>query len=461
MKLVILGASPGGYVAAIRAAQLGADVSIIEKEEVGGTCLNKGCIPTKTILASSNAYARARDLSDFGIDIKGDITPDMKKIVERKDRIVSTQIKGIRSLLKSWNIDNIPGHGKFISSDEIRVLAPNGSEETIKADSFIIATGSRPASIDTLPFDGLNIISSTEALSLTKVPESILIVGAGVIGCEFAFMFRELGSDIIMVERFPRALSTEDESVSKLLERELKKRKIKLLTDVKVDSISIKDRRVVSSLSNGSQLTTSKLLVSIGRSLNSDDIGIENTGIEIGERGEILTDDKMQTNVKNIFAVGDVTGGAMLAHVASNQGIVAAENIMGHDRRFDGSVIPWVIFTSPEIASVGLREHEARDKGIDYIVGEFQFRGLGKAHAMGEIAGFIKIVVEKDTDLVLGAHIVGPHASDLIHECALAIHKHIKAKDIARMIHAHPTLSEGLVEAAEDAYGTAIHAPRK
>ncbi|MEE9523653.1 MAG: dihydrolipoyl dehydrogenase [Thermodesulfovibrionales bacterium] len=461
MKVAILGAGPGGYVAALKAARSGADVTVIERAEVGGTCLNRGCIPIKTLLASSEAYSKAKKLESFGIDLKGSISPNMKKIMERKDSVVSTQVKGIIGLLKSWGVTLKEGEGKFISPNEIKIISRDGSEETIDADKFIVATGSRPSEITTFPFDGKNIISSTEALELSDIPKSMLIIGAGVIGCEFACMYSELGTDVTIVELLPRAVSTEDETISRLLERELKKKKITLFTDIKVEKVEIKDSSVKAFLSNGRDITVQKILVSIGRSLNSSEIGLENTGISIGPRQEIIVNDSMQTNVPHIYAIGDVTGGIMLAHVASKQAIVAADNIMGANTRIDYSVVPAAIFTSPEIGSVGLREGQVKENGIPYSVGEFQFRALGKAHAIGEIAGLIKLISEKDSDRILGAHIIGPHASDLIHEFAVAMSSGLKAKDIANTIHAHPTLSEGLMEAAEDIHGGAIHKPKR
>lgn len=461
MKIAILGAGPGGYVAAIKAAQLGAEVTIIESTEVGGTCLNWGCIPTKTLLASSEVYAKTKELDSFGIDMSGSISPNMQKILERKNKVISTQVKGIRGLFKSWGVTLKEGRGTFISPGEIKVQMKDATEETVTADAFIIATGSRPAQIPAFPFDGKNIISSTEALELKEIPKSLLIVGAGVIGCEFACIYSELGSEVTIVELMPRAVSTEDEAVSKLLEKELKKKKVKLITEIKVEKVEVKDDGVHVFLSNGKELVAEKVLVSIGRAFNTNGIGLENAGVSMGPRKEIPVNEKLQTNVPHIYAIGDVTGGILLAHIASKQGIIAAENIMGADKKFDSSVVPAAIFTSPEIGSVGLREHQAKEKGLDYKIGEFQFRALGKAHAMGEISGFIKIIAEKSSDKILGAHIIGPHASDLIHEFAVAMHGGLKVKDIAETIHAHPTLSEGLMEAAEDVHGAAIHMPKK
>jgi dihydrolipoamide dehydrogenase len=460
MRITVLGAGPGGYVAALKAAQLGAEVTVIEDTEVGGTCLNRGCIPTKTLLASTEAYSLAKNLSSFGFEYDGEITPRMEKIMQRKQKVVDVQVKGIKGLFKSWGVELKYGKGRLLSGKEILISGEKG-EERISSDRIIIATGSRPAQIPTFPFDGKNIISSTEALELDSIPQSMLIVGAGVIGCEFACIYKELGTDITMVELLPSAVSTEDEEISTLLERELKKKKIKLFKEVRAEKVDVREDGVHTLLSNGKEIITEKVLVSIGRAYNTDCIGLEDAGIETGERGEIKVNEKMETSVPGIYAVGDVTGGILLAHVASTEGVIAARNALGADEKIDYSVVPAAIFTSPEIGSVGLREQQGRDKGINYITGHFQFRALGKAHAMGEISGFVKVIADKVTDRILGVHIIGPHASDLIHEAALAIKAGLKVKDIAKTIHAHPTLAEGFMEAAEDVHGEAIHVPRK
>lgn len=461
MKLAILGAGPGGYVAAIKAAQLGAQVTVIEETEVGGTCLNRGCIPTKSLVASSEMLAKARELKDFGIELKGEIIPNLSKIIERKNKIVNTQVKGIRYLLKSWGITLKEGRGAFQSPSEIGVTLKDGSKDIVTADKIIIATGSQPSQIAAFPFDGDRIISSNDAINLTDIPNSLLIVGAGVIGCEFACIFKELGSEVSIVEMLPRAVATEDTEISELLERELKKKKIKLYTNVKIERVDVKDDGVHALLSDRKEIFAEKVLVSIGRALNSDGIGLETIGINKGIRSEIIVNEKMETNVAGIYAIGDVIGGLLLAHVASKEGITAAKNAMGGDEKIDYSVVPAAIFTSPEIASVGLREYQAVEKGIKVRTGHFQFRSLSKAHVVGEIAGFIKIVSDEASDRILGVHIIGPHASDIIHEAAIAIKKGMKTRDIAETIHAHPTLSEGLMEAAEDVHGEAIHVPKK
>ncbi len=461
MKLAILGAGPGGYVAAIKAAQLGAQVTVIEETEVGGTCLNRGCIPTKSLSASSEMLAKLRQSEDFGIELKGEIIPNLSKIIERKNKIVNTQVKGIRGLFKSWGITLKEGRGVLQSPSEIEVTLKDGSKETTTADKIIIATGSRPSQIPAFPFDGDRIISSNDAINLTDIPKSLLIVGAGVIGCEFACIFKELGSEVSIIEMLPRAVATEDIEISEQLERELKKKKIKLYTNVKVEKVDVKDDGVHAWLTDGKETVAEKTLVSIGRAFNSNGIGLETIGINKDIRGEIIVNEKMETNVPGIYAIGDVIGGLLLAHVASKEGITAAKNVMGGDERIDYSVVPAGIFTSPEIGSVGLREHQAAEKGIKVRTGHFQFRTLAKAHIMGEISGFFKIVSEETTDRILGVHIIGPHASDLIHEAAIAIKKGLKTKDIAETIHAHPTLSEGLMEAADDVHGEAIHVTKR
>ncbi len=461
MNITVLGAGPGGYVAAIKAAQLGAEVTVIEDGEVGGTCLHWGCIPTKTLIASAEVLHKTRNAKSFGLELDGTITPNIEKIVERKNKVVGTQVKGIRGLFKSWGVNLIEGRGVIVEPKKILVTLKDGSSQEVDTDKIIIATGSRPAQIPVFPFDGKRILSSDHAVNPDSIPKSLLIVGAGVIGCEFAFIFKEFGSDVTMIEMMPNAVSTEDEEISQILERELKKNRIKLLTSTSVDKVDVKDDAVSAQLSNGKTVEAEKVLVSIGRSVNSENMGLEEVGVNRGQRGEILVNEKLETNVEGMYAIGDVIGGIMLAHLASKEGIVAAENAMGGDARVNYDVVPAAIFTSPEIGSVGLREKQAVEKGIKYKVGKFQFRGLGKAHAMGEISGMFKIISEQESDKILGAHIIGAHASDLVHEIAVAMEKGLTVKDIAHTIHAHPTLAEGVMEAAEDVHDMAIHSPKK
>jgi dihydrolipoyl dehydrogenase len=462
VKLTIIGAGPGGYVAAIRAAQKGAQVTVVESAEVGGTCLNLGCIPTKTLIASAEALAHVRNAADFGIEVPGEVGYNLAKVRERKDKVVSIQVKGIKGLFKSWGVSLIEGRGSLLSPDVVRVVQKDGTTMDVKSDKVIIATGSRPAKLPGFPFDGESVITSDDAVLLKKIPQSLLIVGAGVIGSEFAFIYRTFGADVTMVEMVPHAISTEDEEMSELLERELKKAKIKLMVNVKVEKVEKgSDGMMTARLSNGQEIRTEMILVSIGRSLNSEHLGLDDVGVGRGKRGEIVVNERMETGVPGVYAIGDVTGKIMLAHVASHQGLVSVENALGGNEMMDYAVVPSCVFTMPEIGSVGLREKSAAEKGIKYRVGRFQYRALGKAHAIGEITGMMKILADEATDKVLGVHICGAHATDLIHEGALAITMGATATQLGHMIHAHPTLAEGVMEAAEDVHKTAIHVPKK
>ncbi len=457
MKVAIIGSGPGGYVAAIKAAQLGAQVTVIEEGELGGTCLNWGCIPTKALTASAEILHKLRHLEDFGLEARGEIHVNLSRVMERKAKVVSGMAKGIASLFKAWGVNVINGRGRLRSNREVVIDKRDGTTETLSANTVIIATGSRPAELPLFPLDGQKILSSSDALSLKEVPKSLIIVGAGVIGCEFACIFSEFGSEVTMLELLPRPVFTEDEEISGILERELKKRKIRLLTSVKAKAAEVTNDGVKVTLEDGRELKACKLLVSIGRAFNTEGLGLEQLGINTGPKGEIVVNRRMQTNVEGVYAIGDVTGGMLLAHVASKEGIVAAYNACGIDREIDYSVVPSAIFTTPEIGSVGLREQQCREKGIAVKTGGFQFRALGKAHAMGEIAGMVKVIADAASDRVLGVHIIGPHASDLVHEGALAIQAGLTSKELGDMIHAHPTLSEALMEAAEDVHGEAIH----
>src|SRR5208283_1528473 len=460
MRLAIIGAGPGGYVAALKAAQLGASVTVIEGYEVGGTCLNWGCIPTKTLLASAEILHKARNLAEFGIDTSGQVSPNLSKMMERKNKVVATQVKGIRSLFKMWGINLIEGRGELCNPKKVEILKKDGSTETIETDKIIIATGSSPAHLPLFPFDNEFILSSDDALTIQSIPQSLIIIGAGVVGCEFACLFRELGTEITMIEMMPRAISTEDHEISDILERELKKKKIRLLTSAKVEKAERENDRMRVYLEGGREVSGEKVLVSVGRGYNAEGLGLETMGVIRGPRGEIVVNNKLETNVNDVYAVGDVTGGMLLAHKASKEGIVAAYNACGIQKSIDYSIIPAGIFTSPEIGSVGLREHQALAKGIAIRTGHSQFRWLGKAHALGEITGMFKIVADATTDRGLGMHIIGPHAADLVHEGALAMKAQLTVREVADMIHAHPTLSEGIMEACEDVHGEAIHAPR-
>ena len=458
MHLTIIGAGPGGYVAAIRAAQKGAAVTVIEESEVGGTCLHWGCIPTKTLIASAAALEQTRHAGELGIEVSGPVTYTLEKIRERTAKVVAAQVKGIRALLKGRKVSVIPGRGRLIDTQVVRAVRADGTTQDLRSDAVIIATGSRPALPAGFPFDGEAVLTSDDAVGMRKVPASIIIVGAGVIGCEFAFIYRALGASVTLVEMLPRALATEDGEIAGIIEREFKKARMRLLTQVKVSSVTKRADGMVSLiLSNGQELVAEQVLVAAGRTVNSGDLGLEEAGVATGTRREIVVNDRMETNVPGIYAVGDVTGTVMLAHVASHQGIVAVENCMGGDARMDYAAVPSGIFTMPEIGSVGLREHQAAEQGISVTIGRFPYRSLGKAHAMGEYTGLVKVIADAATDKVLGVHVCGAHATDIIHEGVLAVSTGVTAAELAGTIHAHPTLAEAVMEAAADVHGEAIH----
>lgn len=467
--LAILGAGPGGYVAAIRAAQLGARVTVIENQALGGVCLNWGCIPSKALLSVVELGDKAKKAKDFGIQLGGPVTYDPAVMVARKNKVVSTLVKGIATLFKTWNIEHLEGTGELLDARTIRVTKPDGAETRVVADGLIIATGSSWPNLPLFPIDGTQIITSKQALDLSRIPVSLLIVGGGVEGCEFASLYSGLGTQVTLVELVPRLLPLEDEEISQMMERELKKRGVDIRTGVTVDQIVRQPDLVTAHLRDGLSLNVEQVLVSVGRGFNSRGIGLEKAGVQVGTRGEIVVNDRMETNVPGVYAIGDVVGKAMLAHVASAQGKVAVENFMGRPRTIDYDVIPTGIFTLPEIGRVGLTEQQARDRCVaagkdpqqSVKVGRFRYGGLGKAQATGDIQGLLKVVADAESDRILGVHILGAHAADLVHEAALAMHLGATVSRVAEMIHAHPTLAEGLMEAMEDVHGHAIHLARK
>ncbi len=460
-RIAIIGAGTGGYVAAIRAAQLGARVTLIESAAVGGLCLNWGCIPSKSLLACAELAQKIKKAGEFGIAITGTVTYDLARMVERKNRIVAGLVKGVRTLLKTWNVELIEGRGMLVGPTTVRVVKPDATETTLQADAVIVGTGTTAPALPNLALDGTHIISSREALDLTAIPDSLLIVGGGVEGCEFASLFGALGTKVTLVEMLPRILPTEDEEVSALLAAELKKQGVTILANARVDKAAVGSDGVTTALADGGAVTSAKVLVSIGRRFNTGGLGLEEAGVRLGRRGEILINERMETTVPGVYAIGDVTGKAMLAHVASAQGKVAVRNILGHPATMQYDVIPSGIFTFPEIGRVGLTEQEARQCGMEIKIGRFRPIGLGKAHASGETTGLMKIITEAKTGRVAGVHLVGAHAADLIHEAAVAMQMGATAGTLAETIHAHPTMPEGLMEAAEDVEGMAIHLARR
>lgn len=467
--IAILGAGPGGYVAAIRAAQLGARVTVIEKEKLGGVCLNWGCIPSKALLSVVELGDKLKKADEFGLVLQGPAAYDLARMVSRKDKVVASLVKGIATLFKEWGIEHIIGQGTLKNERTITVTKPDGSHLDIQADALVIATGSSWPNLPQFPIDGRQILTSQQMLDLSHVPASLLIIGGGVEGCEFASLYSGLGTQVTVVELQSRVLPLEDEEISATMERELKKRGVSVLPGTTIENLERSPDMVVAHFNDGSAVAVEKLLVSVGRGFNSRAIGLEQTGVQIGRRGEILVDDRMETSRAGIYAIGDVTGKAMLAHVASTQGQVAVENILGHRRTINYDVIPAGIFTLPEIGRVGLTERQARERaevgGQDskrsVKVGRFRYGGLGKAQATGDVTGFFKVIADASTDKILGVHILGAHAADLIHEATLAMQTGATVSQVAGMIHAHPTFAEGMMEAMEDVGGSAIHLIRK
>ena len=459
MKIAVIGGGPGGYVAAIKAAMLGGDVTVIEKKKVGGTCLNVGCIPTKALLASSSMLMNIKEAKNFGINIDGEVNADFSAVMSRKDKIVDQLISGIEFLFDKRGINLVNGFGKLIDKNTIEVTKEDGSVETIKADKIILANGSVPIVPPMFPYDKKRIITSDEVLGLSELPKSMLIIGGGVIGCEIGQFFRTLGTDVTIVQRGEQLLPFEDQDVVKQLQRQFKKDKIKVLLNSGVDSCEVVGDEVVSTLSDCKKVSTQYVLVAIGRKPNIEGSGIEELGIELN-RGKIVVNENLETNIEGIYAIGDLINTPMLAHVASKEGIVAVENAFGKSKKVDYKAVPRCVYTEPEVAAVGKTQKELDAEGIKYNVGQFEFRGLGKAQAIGHIQGFIKVLADSE-DKIVGASVVGPHATDLLTELSLAVHLGLTVEQVGDVIHAHPTLSEGLMEALHDVHGECVHSAPK
>lgn len=466
--LVILGGGTGGYVAAIRASQLGLKTAIVEKGKLGGTCLHNGCIPSKALLRSAEVYATAKHSEDFGV-MTSDVSINFGKVQERKNKIVDQLHKGVQHLMKQGKIDVYEGTGRILGPSifspmpgTISVEMNNGEEnEMLIPKNVIVATGSRPRTLPGLDIDGELVMTSDEALALEEVPSSIIIVGGGVIGIEWASMLSDFGADVTVIEYADRIIPTEDKEISKEMQRLMKKKGVKIVTGAKVlpETLQKGEGVTISAEVKGSQkeFSAEKLLVSVGRQANTEGIGIENTDIQI-EKGFIAANEYFQTKESHIYAIGDVIGGLQLAHVASHEGIVAVEHIAGQNPSpIDYSLVSKCIYSSPEAASVGLTEDEAKEKGHNVKTGKFSFRAIGKALVFGESDGFVKIVADKDTDDILGVHMIGPHVTDMISEAGLARVLDATPWEVAHTIHPHPTLSEAIGEAALAVDGKAIH----
>ena len=452
----IIGGGPGGYVAAIKAAQLGGNVCLIEKGEWGGTCLNRGCIPTKTLFAVANLATQIQEASAFGVQVNGEATIDYTQVLNHKASVVQQLEGGIAKLLQANKIDVLKGTAELTNRNTIIVNKPDGITEELHAKNVIIATGSEPAEPPIFEIDENQVLTTTGILNLTELPESLLIVGGGISGCEFASIFNAFGCRVTILELLPTILATEDTQVIRHIQLFMKRKGITIHTRAKLTHVKKSDKHVTAVLESGEELTAEKMLISIGRRYNTDGIGLEKVGVRT-EAGKIVVDTQMQTNIPGIYSVGDVASRYLLAHVASAEGKVAAENCLGASVDMDYQVIPWCVFTLPEIGHAGMTEEEATAEGYEVKTGRFPYAANGKALGLRETDGFVKIVSDTDSGDILGVHIVGAHASTLIHEAAVAVHLGATARDIAHTIHAHPTLSEMLMESAEAVDGKAIH----
>ncbi len=453
--IIVIGSGPGGYVAAIRASQLGKKVALVEKAELGGVCLNWGCIPTKALLKSAQVYTYCKNAAHYGVEIAGEVKPDFEKIVARSRSVAETMSKGVAFLMKKNNIEIIPGFGKIASKGKVDV-----DGVVYETQNIILATGARPRQMPFMPIDGEHVISSKEALTLAKLPESMIIVGSGAIGSELASLYASLGVKTTIIEYMPQIMPLEDEEVAKAMERSFRKIRATVMTSTTVKNVTVGEDGLchveIEGKKGAEVLTAEVVLSAVGIKSNIEKIGLEENGINV-ERDKVVVDEHYQTSLEGVYAIGDIVAGPALAHVASAEAIHCVEHICGlNPEAVDYSTIPSCIFTSPEVASVGMTEKLVADAGIEYKVGRFPFTASGKATAAGDRDGFAKLIFDKEEKLI-GAHLVGANVTEMLGEPTLAKRLGITAHTIARTIHSHPTMHEGVMEAAEAAMGVAIH----
>ncbi|MGG5507823.1 MULTISPECIES: dihydrolipoyl dehydrogenase [unclassified Myroides] len=451
--VVVIGSGPGGYVAAIRCAQLGFKTAIVEKyATLGGTCLNVGCIPSKALLASSHLVEEMKHFAEHGIEVAGDVKVDLAKMIERKQAVVDQTCSGVKFLMDKNKITVFEGVGSFENATTINVTKNDGSVEQFEAKHTIIATGSKPSTLPFIQLDKERVITSTEALKLPEVPKHLIIIGGGVIGLELGQVYMRLGAQVSVVEFADRILPTMDGAVSKELTKVLKKQGMKFYTSHKVQGV-VREGDVVkvSAEDKKGEIVTLEgdyTLVAVGRRPYTDGLNAEKAGVKVTERGQIEVNDHLQTTASNIYAIGDVVRGAMLAHKAEEEGVMVAEYLAGQRPHIDYNLIPGVVYTWPEVAAVGKTEEQLKAEGVAYKVGSFPFRALGRSRASGDLDGLVKIIADQNTDEVLGIHMVGARAADLIAEAVTAMEFRASAEDISRMSHAHPTFAEAIKEAA-------------
>ncbi len=454
--IAILGTGPGGYVAALKAGQMGARVAVVEKSHLGGTCLNNGCIPSKALLASAELLHEIAHARDFGVKV-GEASPDWPAIQKRKDKIIKTLRGGIGNLFKGRSVDVYQGVGKLDGPGKLAVTDGKGKTQTLPARNIIVASGSTPARIPGWPDDAEIVCTSDEALHWKTLPEKLLIVGGGVIGCEFACMMKPLGVDVTVVEMLPSLLPEMDEQLGAELAKIFKRRKIACHTDTKVEELVVDENGAKATLSGGKTLQVDRVLIATGRRPATTDIGLESAGLET-DRGFLRVDDHMRTGVDGVYCIGDANGRCLLAHAASAQGVVAVENALGHDRPMTAPV-PLAVYTFPEIAGVGLTAQQARRQELPLSIGNFPIGYLGKAMAAGDTSGFVKVIRHRETDEILGVHMLGHNVTEVIASAVGLVGTGATVTDLAEEVFAHPTISEAVKEAAEDALGQALHLP--
>ncbi len=451
--IVIIGSGPGGHVAAFKAAKKGKKVAVVERAELGGVCLNWGCIPTKAMLKSAQVYHYMESAAAYGIDFEGTVRPSLDKIVARSRGVADQMNKGIAFSFKKLGIDVVEGHGKIVAKGVVEVTKADGSVEQVEADHIILATGSRPREIPIMPVDGRRILSSREALTLEQLPESMIIVGSGAIGCEFAWVYAALGVKVTIVEYLPAMLPVADEEVSRTLERSFRKMKATVLTGTAVKAVRVLEDGCevdVEGKKGADTLKADVVLSAVGVKSNIENLGLEELGVVV-ERDKVVVDDLYRTSVEGIYAIGDITAGPALAHVASAEATVCVEAICGEEpHRVDYTTIPSCVYTTPEVAMVGLTEKQAVEQGYEVKVGKYQFMASGKATAAGDRDGFVKLVYDAQSEKLLGAHIIGGSVTEMLGEPTLAKQLGITARQIASTVHSHPTMYEGLLEATEE-----------
>ncbi|MBO7529793.1 MAG: dihydrolipoyl dehydrogenase [Bacteroidales bacterium] len=458
--VIVIGSGPGGYVAAIRASQLGKKVGVVEKAEIGGTCLNWGCIPTKALLKSAAVYTYMQHAENYGIKLEGEVHPDMEAVVARSRGVADGMSKGVQYLFKKNNVELIPGLGSLTANKTVKVVDAEGNTTEYEADHIILATGSRVRQLPAMPIDGKKIISYRQALVLDKLPETMVVVGSGAIGSEFAFFFTSMGVKVTLVEFLPNVVPNEDEEVSKQVERCFKKLKMTVMTEASVTNVDTTGEKCVCTISTkkGEKVVEADIVLSaVGVQTNLEDLGLENLGIA-NERGKIIVDDYYRTNVEGVYAIGDIVHGPALAHKASHEAIICVEKFCGlNPKPLNYNNIPGCTYITPEIASVGLSEAKAVAAGYEVRIGKFPFTASGKAAAAGNEDGFIKVVFDAKTNKWLGCHMVGENVTEMVATAVLARELGAEGRDIIENIFPHPTMSEAIMEAAAAAYGEVVH----